>query len=448
MPISKIGLIDEFKTCIRSIVKDFLIAVSSPIVTTATTSTPPLPSTFTIASKALLPNTHTTPIGLAILGSTGSIGTQSLAVVTGFTEHFKLVALAAGGRQLPLFASQLVQYQPLLACVPTQADKQTLLALLNGHYHGEILVGNTDGLETIATHPLVDKVIIGMVGTQGVCPTLAALQADKLVLTANKETFVSAGHLIQPYLAQIIPFDSEHSALFQCLCPDKNPQQVESLWLTASGGAFRSFSTEQLATVTPQQALKHPNWQMGAKVTVDSASLMNKGLEVIEAHWLYGLPPEQIKVVVHPQSVVHSLVEFVDGSFLASLAPTTMCIPIQYALSYPQYWQPIPSVKRLNLLEVGELTFLPPDRNKFPCLALAEACLRQGGWATATLNVADELAVEAFLTGKIGFMQIPTVIEKALLLAEAEGWHKTVLDLPTLLQLEAWVTETKAQWLA
>jgi 1-deoxy-D-xylulose-5-phosphate reductoisomerase len=421
--------------------------MSSSSLTDTVSSTVALPSTFTLASQALLQQNTQTPIGLAILGSTGSIGTQSLQVVTGFAQHFKLIALAAGGSQLPLFASQLVQYQPLLACVPTQTDKQTLLHLLNGQYHGEILVGETDGLTVIAAHPLVDKVIIGMVGTQGVCPTLAALQAGKLVLTANKETFVSAGHLIQPYLAQIVPFDSEHSALFQCLCPDKNPQQVESLWLTASGGAFRSFSTEQLTTVTPQQALKHPNWQMGAKVTVDSATLMNKGLEVIEAHWLYGLPPERIKVVVHPQSMVHSLVEFIDGSFLASLAPTTMCIPIQYALSYPQYWQPIASVKRLNLLEIGELTFLPPDREKFPCLALAEACLQQGGWATATLNVADELAVSAFLAGNIGFTQIPTVIEKALLLAEAEGWHKTMLDLPTLLQLEAWIRNTTTEWL-
>jgi 1-deoxy-D-xylulose-5-phosphate reductoisomerase len=401
-----------------------------------------------LATKAL--EYHPTITGktaLALLGSTGSIGTQSLKVVEAFPNELTLVALAAGGSQLPLFAQQLLNYQPSLACVPTQTDKKILEALLNGGFKGSLLTGETGGLEAIAQHEVVDKVIVGMVGSRGVSPTLAALKAGKVVLTANKETFVSAGHLIQPYLSQVVPFDSEHSALFHCLCPHKNPADVAALWLTASGGAFRTFSAEALANITPSQALKHPNWQMGAKVTVDSASLMNKGLEVIEAHWLYGLAPEKIKVVVHPQSIVHSLVEFVDGSFSASLGPTDMCVPIQYALSYPHHWGSIPSVKRLNLLELGALNFEPPNRRLFPCLGLAETALRLGSWATATLNVADELAVEAFLSEKISFMQIPTVIEQALTLVEKAGWHHSSMDLDELFGLESFVKSRCSEWL-
>ena len=369
-------------------------------------------------------------------------------MVENFPGKLKIVALAAGRSQLSLLAQQLLKFQPALACVPTEADKQAVLSLLNGGFRGILLTGETGGLEIIAQHETVDKVIVGMVGSRGVVPTLAALKAGKLVLTANKETFVSAGHLIQPYLAQVVPFDSEHSALFQCLCPHKSPSQVEALWLTASGGAFRTFSSEELATIQPSQALKHPNWQMGAKVTVDSASMMNKGLEVIEAHWLYGLAPEKIKVVVHPQSIVHSLVEFVDGSFSASLAPTDMCIPIQYALSYPHHWGSIPSVERLNLLTLGALNFEPPNRSLFPCLALAEACLTQGPWATATLNIADELAVAAFLAEKISLIQIPTVIENALVLVEQAGWDTTAMDLEAVLALEQWVIERSKTWLS
>lgn len=404
---------------------------------------------FPLATKALETNRSEAETSvLAILGSTGSIGTQTLKVVEHFPEKMIVFALAAGSTQLSLFAKQLLKFQPKLACVPTQTDKQTLLRLLNDGFKGEILTGETGGLETIAQWEAVDKVIVGMVGSRGVSPTLAALKAGKLVLTANKETFVSAGHLIQPYLPQVVPFDSEHSALFQCLCPHKNPAEVEALWLTASGGAFRTFSAEALATITPAQALKHPNWQMGAKVTVDSASLMNKGLEVIEAHWLYGLAPEKIKVVVHPQSIVHSLVEFVDGSFSASLGPTDMCVPIQYALSYPHHWGAIPTVKRLNLLEMSALNFESPKRDLFPCLGLAETALRLGPWATATLNVADELAVEAFLSEQISFVQLPIVIEKALTLVEQAGWNKTTIDLEALLALEQWVKDNASQWLS
>jgi 1-deoxy-D-xylulose-5-phosphate reductoisomerase len=402
---------------------------------------------FALASQAMQqPRSHA-PIGLAILGSTGSIGTQTLKVVTHFSEQFKIIALAAGSSQLSVFAQQLLTFHPLLACVPTEEDRQQLLLLLNGVYRGQLLVGEAEGLEIIAQHEAVDKVIVGLVGSRGVSPTLAALKAGKLVLTANKETFVSAGHLIQPYLSQVVPFDSEHSALFQCLCPHKTPQQVEALWLTASGGAFRTFTAKQLAEITPQQALKHPNWQMGAKVTVDSASLMNKGLEVIEAYWLYGIAPEKIKVVVHPQSIVHSMVEFVDGSFSASLGPTDMCVPIQYALSYPYHWGNIPMVKRLDLLALSRLDFEPPNRELFPCLALAEDCLTRGAWATATLNKADELAVAAFLAGRIGFMQIPIVIERALTLVEQAGWHQTQIDLEALLALEAFIEERTSDWL-
>ena len=404
-------------------------------------------ATFPLARKALDFVDVTTVTNLAILGSTGSIGTQSLQVVEAFPEKFKVFALAAGGSQLARFAKQLLKYQPVLACVPTNQHRETVLSLLNGVFNGEILVGDSGGLEAIAQHETVDKVIVGLVGSRGVSPTLAALKASKLVLTANKETFVSAGHLIQPYLSQVVPFDSEHSALFHCLCPHKNPQAVEALWLTASGGAFRTFTAQQLATITPAQALKHPNWQMGAKVTVDSATLMNKGLEVIEAHWLYGVSPKKIKVVVHPQSIVHSLVEFVDGSFSASLGPTDMCVPIQYALSYPHHWGSIPSVKRLNLLELSRLDFEPPNRQLFPCLALAEAALQQGVWATATLNTADELAVAAFLENKISFTHIPKVIEQALLLAEQAGWHHTPMDLEAVLALEQWVISLASVWL-
>jgi len=347
---------------------------------------------------------------VVVLGSTGSIGTQTLSVIEQFPEQLQVVGLSAGNN-LPLLASQVAQFEPQWVCIQSAHRVDELKQLLPD-FKGAIISGD-GGLLTLSQQPDYDTLVVGLVGLTGLAPTLAALEAGKQVLTANKETFVAGGHLVQPYLRQIIPLDSEHSALFQCLGQEPK-HHVDRLYLTASGGPFRTWSLAEMATITKAQALKHPNWVMGDKVTIDSATLMNKGLEVIEAHWLFGVPYQQISVVVHPQSIVHSGVAFTDGSVLTQWGQADMRVPIQYGLTYPSRWTtPFPSVK-LDLLSLSQLHFEAPDLSKFPCLALAYAAGQQGSVATCALNAADEVAVAAFLKEEIGFMAIATVVENTV----------------------------------
>ena len=278
----------------------------------------------------------------------------------------------------------------------------------------EVMVGD-EGLIAAATHPQAELVVVAVVGARGILPTLAAIDADKDIGLANKESLVAAGELVMAKAKErqvrILPIDSEHSAVFQCL-QGQDPDHLAKIILTASGGPFRTYTNEQLEVVTPKEALRHPNWDMGAKITIDSATLMNKGLEVIEAHWLFGLPYEQIQVLVHPQSIVHSLVELVDGSVLAQLGPPDMRLPIQFALTFPERW-PAPW-PRLSLADVGSLTFAEPNKELFPCLSLAYAAGKEGGTMPAVLNAANEEAVEAFLQERIAFLDIPRVIGEVL----------------------------------
>lgn len=353
---------------------------------------------------------------IGILGATGSIGTQTLQVIADFPDQFQVVALSAAQNMVRL-AEQIKQFNPTHVCVGSAQAKTELEALLNNknkNHPLHIEVG-TEGLNTLTHNPEIDTWVIGLVGFIGLEPTLTALKQGKQVLTANKETLVVAGHLVQPYLQQIIPLDSEHSAIFQCLQGIQNPTtEIHRLFLTASGGPFRETPVADLKHVTPQQALQHPNWVMGQKVTIDSATMMNKGLETIEAHHLFGVSFKQIEVVIHPQSIVHSAVGLADGSILAQLGHPDMCTPIQFGLTYPYHQKTPHAARHLALTELQQLTFEPVSADKFPCLQLAQWAGEQGGTMPVVLNAADELAVEAFLAGKIGYLDIPKHIEALL----------------------------------
>ncbi|MBK8191301.1 MAG: 1-deoxy-D-xylulose-5-phosphate reductoisomerase [Vampirovibrionales bacterium] len=352
---------------------------------------------------------------MIVLGSTGSIGSQALDVLARFPERFAVVGLAAGGRRLETLAAQMRQFCPAQVAVPHARDAEAL-ARLTPDFRGQILSGD-DALETMACWDGYDAALIGVVGMRGLAPTLAALQAGRKVLTANKETFVAGGHLVAPYLAaspeRLLPLDSEHSAIHQCLRGESRAE-VDRLILTASGGPFRDARPDDLSRVTLADALRHPNWSMGPKITVDSATMMNKGLEIIEAHWLFDAPYDIIDVVIHPQSVVHSAVRFVDGSTTAQLGPPDMRLPILYALGYPQRLPNDFSPAPLDLATLGALEFRAPDPRLFPCLPLARAAGEQGGGAPTVLNAADEVAVELFLQESIRFIDIPLLIERAL----------------------------------
>ncbi|MBX2860750.1 MAG: 1-deoxy-D-xylulose-5-phosphate reductoisomerase [Vampirovibrio sp.] len=380
-------------------------------------------------------STPPTPQPIALLGSTGSIGTQALEVLQQFPDRYRITALAAGNN-LERLAAQVDKFRPKMISIQDPdriLDLKTLLAETVPSFDGEILAGE-DGLLQIAEHSTVDTVIIGLVGFTGVTPTLAALEAGKQVLTANKETFVTAGHLVATYLDQIIPLDSEHSAIHQCL-KNESASAVHKIYLTASGGPFRNMPLNEMNNVTPTMALKHPNWIMGQKVTIDSATMMNKGLEVIEAKWLFGMTADQIQVVIHPQSIVHSGVEYVDGSVLMQLGTPDMRVPIQYGLGYPDRLPGNYLNSRLDLLTMGALTFEPPDLKRFPCLALAYEACRQGSHAATVVNAADEVLVALFLDNKIGFMDIPRFIEKVLTLQQA--WEIPAYpDIETLKALD------------
>jgi len=348
---------------------------------------------------------------VAILGSTGSIGVSTLDVVAAFPDRFRVVALAAGSN-LELLEQQIRRFRPELATVAAPEAASDLASRVGASCR----VGHsTDGRVAVATHPDADILVSALVGAIGLEPTYAALELGRDVALANKETLVVAGEqmtgLAQRTGARLLPVDSEHNAIHQCLVGEQL-DAVRRLWLTASGGPFRHHSKEALVRVTAQEALRHPTWKMGPKITVDSSTLMNKGLEVIEARWLFGVPAERIRVVVHPQSVLHSMVEFVDGSFKAQLGVTDMRHPIQYALSWPERWETF--LEPFDPVGAGPLEFEPPDLERFPCLGLAFRALEAGGAAPAVLNAANEVAVEAFLKGRLGFMEIPALVAAAL----------------------------------
>ncbi|UOQ52869.1 1-deoxy-D-xylulose-5-phosphate reductoisomerase [Hymenobacter cellulosivorans] len=349
---------------------------------------------------------------VTLLGSTGSIGTQALDVIRANPGRFQVTALSAHSNA-ELLIQQAREFRPAVVVIGDEAKYETVKTALAGQAT-EVLAGIA-ALTEVAGRPDTDIVLTAMVGYSGLLPTVAAIRAGKDIALANKETLVVAGQLITRLVKEhgvgLYPVDSEHSAIFQCLVgEERNP--IEKIILTASGGPFRGRTAEQLASVTKAQALKHPNWDMGAKITIDSASLMNKGLEVIEAKWLFGLNDDQIDVVVHPQSIIHSLVQFQDGSLKAQLGLPDMKLPIQYALGYPER---LPSdFPRFSFLDYPNLTFEQPDRATFRNLPLAFEAMRQGGNAPCVLNAANEIAVAAFLRDEIGFLEMPSLVESCL----------------------------------
>jgi 1-deoxy-D-xylulose-5-phosphate reductoisomerase len=357
--------------------------------------------------------------GLCILGSTGSIGASTLQVVAAHPDRFRVVALTARSADQRLL-EQLRAFRPALAVLEDRAAAARLRAAVAAEGLATEVRDGAEALADAAAHPEVDAVMAAIVGAAGLLPSLAAARAGKRVLLANKEALVMAGALFMREVArgggELLPIDSEHNAVFQCLPADWRPGMapagVRRILLTASGGPLRELPLERLAAVTPEQACAHPNWRMGRKISVDSATMMNKGLEVIEAHWLFGLPPERIEVVVHPQSVVHSLVEYRDGSTLAQLGHPDMRTPIAHALAHPERIEA--GVPALDLVARGSLTFEAVDPRRFPCLALARAALVAGGAAPTVLNAANEVAVAAFLEGRLRFTDLPQVIERSL----------------------------------
>ncbi len=354
---------------------------------------------------------------ISLLGSTGSIGKNVLEVVRQFPDKFRVAGLAAG-RNIKLLKDQVLEFEPEYVSVADQELATSLAANLPKKYRHKIFYGN-DGNIKIAVIESSDMVVTAVVGAVGLLPTLAAIDAGKNIGLANKETLVMAGRLVMESVraknVQLLPIDSEHNAIFQALEAGRR-QDVERIILTASGGPFRDRLRESLGDVTPKQALAHPNWDMGKKISIDSATLMNKGLEVIEARWLFDIKEDQIGVVVHPQSIVHSLVEYIDGSVVAQLGIPDMRIPIAYAMSYPERLGL--GLSRLSLSQCGSLTFEKPDYQRFPALQLAFSVLKQGGLKPAIMNAANEIAVEAFLQERIRFTEISEVVARTVDKAE------------------------------
>ena len=347
---------------------------------------------------------------IAILGSTGSIGTQALKVIEEHPDLYEAYALTANN-QVELLAEQARRFMPAAVVIANEAKYLQLKEML-ADLPIQVYAGADALCEIVEAKP-IDVVLASMVGYAGLRPTMNAIRAGKAIALANKETLVVAGELInalaQQYKTPILPVDSEHSAIFQCLEPNN---ALEKVILTASGGPFRKFTMEQLQHVTKEQALKHPNWDMGAKITIDSATMMNKGFEVIEAKWLFGVRPDQIEVVVHPQSVIHSMVQYEDGAVKAQLGMPDMRLPIQYAFSYPQRIKA--SFDRLDFSTITELTFEQPDTNRFRCLALAYEALNKGGNMACIVNAANEVVVSAFLKERISFLRMSEVIEQSM----------------------------------
>ena len=380
---------------------------------------------------------------IALLGSTGSIGTQTLDVVSRLPEMLKVVSMAAH-RNVDLFAEQIRRFRPALAAIGTEEDARRLREQL-ADLKGLEIVWGSDGLKQAATHPDAQTAVIAVAGTVGLSPTLAAISEGKDIALASKEVLVAAGslvtNLIEKHGVKLLPIDSEHSAIFQCLQGEEK-RSIHKILLTASGGALKDYPIETLESVTVENALAHPNWSMGRKITIDSATLMNKVLEVIEARWLFGVKPEQIEVIIHPQSIVHSMVEFDDGSVIAQLGIPDMRIPIQYALIYPQRVDT--ALLKLNIVERGTLTFDKPDEKRYPGLTLAYEALKIGGTMPVVLNAANEVAVGLFLDRKIGFLDIvrsvSAVMERHSAISEpdldqilvADSWARQVVLMETI----------------
>lgn len=372
---------------------------------------------------------------LSILGSTGSIGVNTLHIVSKFPERFKVVSLSAG-LNTQLLKQQILQFRPKVVSVLTKELSEALRRELT-NMSVEIVHG-VEGLIHVATHPEVDQVVSAIVGAVGLIPTLSAIKTGKTIALANKESLVMAGKIVMEEAkrnrVQILPVDSEHSAIFQALLGHQK-EDVHRLLLTASGGPFLNLPLSRLHDVTVREALNHPHWEMGKKVTIDSASLMNKGLEVIEAHWLFDVPVEKIAVLIHPQSVVHSMVEYIDGSMVAQMGIADMRIPISYALSFPERLHlNLPS---LDLPKREGLTFSLPDPERFPCLELAYQSIQTGETMPAILNAANEVAVSAFLEGSIKFTNIPSVLRRVM----EEHEVKPVRTIEDILKADHWARE-------
>jgi 1-deoxy-D-xylulose-5-phosphate reductoisomerase len=369
----------------------------------------------------------TAPVGIAVLGSTGSVGRQTLDVVSRLPERFRVVALAAGANH-ELLIEQIARFKPeVVAC--DNLDEGIVGATKASCLSGE------EGLIAAATHPDAEVIVVATSGHAAIVPTYRAIEAGKTIALANKETIVCAGELIMPLAArhgvEIRPVDSEHSAIWQALGAPKR-DDVRRLILTASGGPFRTTTPERLASVTAEEALAHPTWRMGGKITIDSATLMNKGLELIEAHWLFDVPYDRIDVLVHPESIIHSIVEFADGSQIAQLSLPDMRLPIQFALTYPEHIGG--PCRRLDLAELGSLHFERPDLDRFPALTLARQAGEQGMTYPTVLSAADEVAVEAFLAGRISFLGMAEVVERTL---EAHT-PESLTDVADVFAADAW----------
>jgi 1-deoxy-D-xylulose-5-phosphate reductoisomerase len=379
-------------------------------------------------------------IGVTILGSTGTIGVNTLDVIGRHPDRFRVVALTANTDDARLF-EQCRQWRPEYAVMATPEGAERLQERLEGMQEVTVLAG-VDGLEHVVSLPHVDFVMAGIVGAAGMLPTLAAARAGKRVLLANKEALVMSGPLfmeaVKQYGAELLPIDSEHNAVFQCL-PQRHPAArtgLRRILLTASGGPFRTRPPTELARVTPEEACAHPNWVMGQKISVDSATMMNKGLEVIEACWLFDVEPDRVEVVVHPESVIHSMVEYRDGSVLAQLGNPDMRTPIAHALSWPDRIES--GVSSLDIIAIGNLSFEAPDVARFPCLRLGYEAAEVGGTATAILNAANEVAVQAFLDRRLHFSDIPRIIEATL----AERPHGAADSIDVILDADAGARDT------
>lgn len=371
---------------------------------------------------------------ISILGSTGSIGVNTLDVISRHPDKFQVVGLAAGENDLLLHA-QIEKFKPAIAALFNEASADKLRKKIRNKKTK--ITSGIDGVIEVATNKETDMVISAIVGAAGLIPTISAIKAKKDIALANKEALVMAGEIVMKEAdskCRIIPVDSEHSAIFQSMSGEKK-DKIRKLILTASGGSFRDLSIEQFKNITPEEALKHPNWNMGPKITIDSATLMNKGFEVIEAKWLFGVPDENIEVLIHPQSIVHSLVEFIDGSVIAQLGIPDMRIPISYALNYPDRLEnTLPS---LNLAKIKYLSFETPDTEKFPCLKLAFEALKKGETMPAVLNGANEAAVNAFLNRKITFNKIPEIIKETM----KEHKVNPVKEISDVLKADRWARE-------
>ena len=374
---------------------------------------------------------------ITILGSTGSIGKSTLEIVRQFPDRFRVVSLGAG-KNIDLLKKQVDEFRPRAVSVLDESVATQLGNLLSNPTDLAIYWGQ-EGYGKIASLPETDVVVSAIVGGAGFLPTVAAIKAGKDIALANKETLVMGGEIVTKLVREknvrLLPVDSEHSAIFQCL-QGNNRKDVRRILLTASGGPFRKFSKEEMRDITPNDALNHPTWAMGSKITIDSSTLMNKGLEVIEAYWLFGVEPGQIHIHIHPESIIHSMVEYVDGSVIAQLGIPDMKTPIAYALSYPDRL-PIENPP-LDLFSLRRLTFYEPDFELFPCLRLAYDALKAGGTMPAVLNAANEVAVEAFLTRKIPFLAIPEIIEQTMQRHQPSGGS----EIEEILSADAWARET------